>query len=101
MMDGNPGCRTDGSGVNPDKKKKKSVFGILLPMVSAQNCAIDGLQESVMKCQKAVILPGSSRGLHSKARGVQTKGLVHTDAGGFYNLHARETQLKLIFKEAW
>lgn len=30
MMDGNPGCRTHGSGVNPDQKK--SVFDILLPM---------------------------------------------------------------------
>lgn len=57
MMDGNPQCRTDGSGVNPGQKK--SVFDILLPMVSAQNCAIDGLQKSVMKRQKAVILPGS------------------------------------------
>lgn len=64
MMDGNPECRTDGSGVNPDKKK--SVFDILLPMVSAQNCAIDGLQKRVMKCQKAVILPGSSPGSTAK-----------------------------------
>lgn len=29
------------------------------------------------------------------------KGLVHTDVGGYYNLHAREKRLKLIFKEAW
>lgn len=40
-------------------------------------------------------------GLHSEARGIQMKGLVHTDVGGYYNLHAREKRLKLIFKEAF
>lgn len=39
-------------------------------------------------------------GLHSEARGIQMKGLVHTDVGGYYNLHAREKRLKLIFKRS-
>lgn len=55
MMDGNPDCRTDGRGGG---LTKKSVFDILLPTVSS--CVIDGIQKSVMKCQKVVILPGSS-----------------------------------------